>query len=169
MPLPRDPDVLRVPAFMRKRNLRVRAKQPLVLTAFDRKQAGEVLPVLKKPAKIKKASRVVVKTRRQPIPKKVEVFSAPLFVEPLMEPKKSKPIGALTHYYDKIKVGVIKLTGTLCVGDCITYTTDEGAYEQIVESLEINREPVFKGGRGKEVGLKLRKIPRVGSEVSVVK
>lgn len=165
MPLPRDPDVLRVPAFMRKRNLRVRARRPLVLTAFDRKQAGEMLPVLVKPKPAVKKPRVRAKLRRQPIPKKVEVFSAPLFSAPLMEAKKSKPIGTLTHYYDKIKVGVIKLTGTLCVGDCILYKTDEGAYEQIVESLEINREPVFKGGRGKEVGLKLRKIPRVGCSV----
>ncbi len=101
--------------------------------------------------------------------KEIETFSAPLFSEPLMEPKKMKLIGTITHYYDKIKVGVIKLTAPLSVGDCITYKTNEGAYEEIVESLEINREPVFKGGRGKEVGLKLRKIPRVGAEVSVVK
>lgn len=143
MPLPRDPDILRVPAFMRKRNLRVRAKRPLVLTAFDRKQAGEVLPVLAKP--VKKKPKTATKVRCQQF------------------------IGAITHYYDKIKVGVIKLTGALSVGDCIEYQTDEGPYSQIVESMEINREPAFKARSGKEVGLKLRKIPRTGTFVNIIK
>lgn len=80
-----------------------------------------------------------------------------------------KSIGVITHYYDKIKVGVIKLTNTLSVGDCIEYQTEKGPYSQIVESMEINREPAFKAGRGKEIGLKLRKIPRVGSSVKMIK
>jgi hypothetical protein len=163
MPLPRDPDVLRVPAFMRKRNLRVRTKKPLLLTALDRKQAGLVL---KKPKK-----------KKAPTRKKMESFSAPLldfyaesFAEPIRESSpKLRRVGTLTHYYEKIKVGVMKLSSTLSVGDSIEYETDEGPYRQIVESLEINREPVFKAGRGKEIGFKLRKIPRLGCSVSMVK
>lgn len=38
MALARDPDTLRVPAFMRKRSLSSRLRKPLVLTALDRKK-----------------------------------------------------------------------------------------------------------------------------------
>lgn len=152
MPLPRDPDVLRVPAFMRKRNLRLRAARPLVLTALDRKK---ISTPRRTPKKIQRKIR--------------GSFAAPLLnATPLPATKKSKNAGTLTHYYDKIKVGVIRLAGTLSVGDCIEYETDEGPYRQIVESLEINREPVFKAGRGKEVGLKLARIPRAGSPIVLV-
>lgn len=132
-----------------------------------------------------------LKPRRSPTAKSrsraakpAETFSAPLldfYAEPAVsyaetiveEPappakkqkRSQKKIGAITHYYDRIQVAVIKLAGTLSVGDCISYETANGPYEQIVESMEINREPVFKAGRGKEIGLKLRRIPRVGCAV----
>jgi hypothetical protein len=159
MPLARDPDTLRVPAFMRKRNLRNRLARPLVLTALDRKKAGITVAksVKIKASKQKAPKQKAFRRKRKISPPAEQNFSAPLL--------DFKTIGHITHYYDKIKVGVIKLSGTLSVGDCITYETSEGRYEQVVESLEIDRKPVFKAGRGKEIGLKLRKIPRVGSDV----
>lgn len=168
MPLPRDPDILRVPAFMRKRSLSSRLRKPLVLTAFDRKKAVSLRAATKGAAKQSPA-------KRSPKKKSQTTFSAPLlnfYAAPqkkrlLLSARNDNTVGAVTHYYEKIRVGVIKLTGTLSVGDCITYETAEGPYEQIVESMEIDRQPVFKAGRGKEIGLKLAKIPRAGSKVSL--
>lgn len=161
MPLPRDPDTLRVPAFMRKRSLSSRLRKPLVLTALDRKKTDIAGKVKSQKAKVKIAAQKSKVTK----PKKIETFSAPLLDFYAAPPKKSKSIGIITHYYEKIHVGVIKLSGALSVGDCITYETAEGPYEQIVESMEIDREPVFKAGRGKEIGLKLNKMPAVGCKV----
>lgn len=138
MTLARDQETLRIPAFMRKKNLSARLRKPLVLTAFDRKKAGIASKVKTQKSKVKTAAQKL---------------------------KSDKTIGAVTHYYDKMRVGVIKLTGALSVGDCITYETAEGPYEQIVESMEIDRQPVFKAGRGKEIGLKLSRIPRIGARV----
>lgn len=84
----------------------------------------------------------------------------------LLRGKKSKIIGRISHYYEKIHVAVIALSATLSVGDFITYETADGEdYQQVVESMEIDREPVFKAGKGKEVGIKIRKNPRVGCSV----
>ena len=61
------------------------------------------------------------------------------------------------------------LSATLCVGDFISYKTESGEmYEQIVDSMEINRKPVFKAGRGKEAGLKLAAAARIGSAVAKI-
>jgi len=79
---------------------------------------------------------------------------------------KTKIIGSVTHYFEKIHVGVISLSGILSVGDCITYETADGeSYEQVVDSMEIDREPVFKAGKGSEIGIKLNAIPKIGCEV----
>lgn len=195
MPLPTDPDTLRVPAFMRRRSIRAASRRPLLLTALDRKQAGVLPEALQKKSQKKKkpqALRLKInspkKSRSTRLSKKIEPkteeFSAPLldfYAETLtpgkiLPPKTKAPksIGEVTHYYDKIKVAVIKLNGTLCVGDLIRYelaepTDEEDSYEQVVESMEIDREPVFKAGRGKEIGIKLRKMPRVFCKVLLVK
>lgn len=140
------------------------------------------LPVRKKRArKIREipASKFTAPNRRQTYktaarkPKRTAPSSsfAEPFIDPIIDfpvlPKKRKKIGTVTHYYDKIQVGVIKLSAVVSVGDCIIYETIEGLYEQIVESMEIDREPVFKAGRGKEIGLKLSRIPRVGGVVFI--
>lgn len=239
MPLPRDADTLRVPAFMRKRSLRASARKPLILTALDRKNAGLLPEALQKkkdaqtsiagrrerPVRrakterkeplrrgwpyidMKKISRertrykktavepveepeVEMELKPEPAPKparkrkpKPAIFSMPFAEgggwrveekqrkmkddEPKYEIKtpRQKTIGTMTHYYDKIKVGVIKLTGAVSVGDCITYDTEDGPYEQVIESMELDREPIFKAGKGKDIGLKLKKNPRIGCKV----
>lgn len=182
MALPRDPETLKIPAFMRKRNISSRLKKPLILTALDRKKAGLLPEGLKRAVKIKPAQKkksaprpklrikniFSSKTFSEPV---LEKFTEPSFIEPIIEPiiqparLRQKKIGVITHYYDKIKVGVIKLSGTLCVGDCIKYETFDGRYEQVVESMEIDRNPVFKACKGKEIGLKLSRLPRIGSIV----
>lgn len=78
----------------------------------------------------------------------------------------SETIGTITHYYEKIHVGVISLSSSLSVGDCITYQTQKGEYEQIVESMEVDRNPVFDADAGEEIGLKLKRSPLIGCAVT---
>lgn len=255
MPLPRDSDTLRVPAFMRKRSLRASARKPLILTALDRKKAGLLPEALQqkdegskrrisglnrshlgtasvlglttlgfglvekteslvrraktttaeKPLKRgwpyvdldkiaserrrykKAATTPIAEPKSAPRPEskpKPKIFAMPFvdeqewsarddghgirYEEPVHTKTASprqKTIGTMTHFYNKIKVGVIKLTGAVSVGDCITYDTEDGPYEQVIESMELNREPIFKAGRGKDIGLKLKKNPRIGCKV----
>lgn len=144
-----------------------------MLTALDRKNAG--LSLTGRPKK-KAKKRAITKAKRTKYKRIKSSPAAEIFEKPFIEPKNAsvkavsaKSIGEITHYYEKIQVGVIKLTGKLEVGDMITYSTYDGSYEQIVESMEIDRKPVFKAGKGKEIGLKLYKAPRVGGVVFINK
>lgn len=109
----------------------------------------------------RKRKTMSVRALRFPEP---EIFSPPIIDTPAENIQ--KPIGKITHYYDKIKVGVIEITGKISVGDCISYETqDGGTYEQIIESMEINRRPVFNAKKGDDIGIKLRKTPQIDSKV----
>ncbi len=64
-----------------------------------------------------------------------------------------KIIGEITHYFPKVRAGVIKLTEPLSVGDTIKikgHTTD---FTQKVTSLQIDRAPLSAAKKGDEIGL----------------
>lgn len=67
-----------------------------------------------------------------------------------------KLVGKITHYFDKIGVGVIELSAELKEGDKISVEMhDKSAFEQIVSSMQIDREPVKKAKKGDAIGIKL--------------
>lgn len=71
--------------------------------------------------------------------------------------KKEKKIGKITHYFGKIKVGVIKLTDTLAVGDeIVVKTKKEERFKQKVSSMEIDGKKVKKAKKGQSIGLKMK-------------
>ena len=53
-----------------------------------------------------------------------------------------KPIGKVTHYYDKIGVAIVELTGKINVGDKIKIEGGKNEFDQTVESMEIDKKPV---------------------------
>lgn len=76
-----------------------------------------------------------------------------------------KKIGEIAHYFGKISVAAIKLTGDLKVGDMIHikgHTTD---LEEKVESIQIQHDSVQKAGKGDDVGIKVKDHVRTGDEV----
>ena len=76
----------------------------------------------------------------------------------------SKPIGEIIHFFDKIGVGVIKLKGTLSVGDTIVVKRGEQEFSQTVDSMQVDHESVEKAKKG-EVGLKLSEKTKEGALV----
>lgn len=66
---------------------------------------------------------------------------------------KGKIIGRVTHYFPKVRAGVIKLKVPLSVGDVVKikgYTTD---FTQNVSSIQIDHVPINSAKKGQEVGL----------------
>lgn len=65
-------------------------------------------------------------------------------------------IGRITHYFSRIGVGVLEITGgELKVGDTIHikgHTTD---FYQKVESMQVEHQPVNVAKKGDSVGLKV--------------
>lgn len=74
-------------------------------------------------------------------------------------------IGFVEHYFDKIGVAAIKLTGSLKVGDKIHikgHTTD---IEQSIDSIQIEHSSVPVAGSGADIGVKVKDKVRQHDEV----
>lgn len=73
-------------------------------------------------------------------------------------------IGIITHYYDKLGVGIIKLSSVLKTGDSITIKNKAGdaIFSQTIESIQIDRQEVPSAKKGDEVGVKLDKPVQKG-------
>lgn len=71
-----------------------------------------------------------------------------------------KGVGKVTHYYDKIGVAVIELTGVLNKGDKIKIKSDSGEFEQEIKSMQIEHKTIEKAKKGQSIGLKVKEPVR---------
>jgi len=74
-------------------------------------------------------------------------------------------IGEVTHYYDKIGVAVVELTGSLAVGDQIRISGHGNEFTQKVDSMQIEHENVKEAKKGQAIGLKIDQKVKDGDEV----
>ncbi|MCL5017041.1 MAG: hypothetical protein M1155_00020 [Patescibacteria group bacterium] len=112
---------------------------------------------IKKVAKkvIKKSVKKIIKKRSKVSPKKV-VYKAAI---------KRKPIGEVTHFYDKICVAVVKFNEGVAVGDEICFEGPQGTFSQVLDSMQYEHESIPKAKKGQEVGVKTKKPVRDGHKV----
>jgi translation elongation factor EF-1alpha len=75
-------------------------------------------------------------------------------------------VGTVVGYYAKVGVAAVNLTdGALQIGDRIRihgHTTD---FTQVVESLQVEHQPIQRADRGSEIALKVRERVRPHDEV----
>ena len=74
-------------------------------------------------------------------------------------------IGKVTHWFGKVGVAGVELTGKLAVGDRIRvlgHTTD---FEQEVTSMQIMHQDVAEAGPDDEIGIKVQFRARPGDRV----
>ena len=64
-------------------------------------------------------------------------------------------VGKINHYFGKVSVGMIDLTGTLKVGDTIHVKGAHVDFTQQVESMQIDRKVSEAGEAGQEIGIKI--------------
>jgi hypothetical protein len=76
-----------------------------------------------------------------------------------------KQIGQVTHYFGRIGVAVLELSGGLKVGDVVHIQGHITDFTQEVESLEIEHQKVQSVGPGADVALKLAERARKGDAV----
>jgi selenocysteine-specific translation elongation factor len=79
-----------------------------------------------------------------------------------------KQIGEISHWFGKISVVGISLTGELAVGDTIRirgHTTD---FQQEVASMQIEGKDVAEAGAGDEIGIMVSERARIGDKVHKV-
>ena len=79
---------------------------------------------------------------------------------------KPKQIGTVSNYFANIKVGAIKLTSPLKVGDRIQITGgEETDFKQKIKSIQLDHKKIDKAKKGDEIGTKLNKKVRKGYKV----
>lgn len=84
---------------------------------------------------------------------------------PLTMSKTLEKVGEVSHYFTKISVAVVELTAPLRTGDRISIKGMTTDFEQAVESMEIEHEPVEKAEGGDSIGLKVADRVREGDIV----
>jgi len=66
-----------------------------------------------------------------------------------------KLVGRVTHYYKRIGVAIVEVTGRLKLGDTIHVKGGTTDFEQTVDSMEIEHEPIEVAQAGQVIGLKI--------------
>ena len=74
-------------------------------------------------------------------------------------------VGRVSHYYNRISVAVLELTGDLEVGDRIVILGKTSELTQVVTSMEIDHRKVQSVSPGMDVALKVAERVRRGDIV----
>ena len=176
----KEPDLVNVPAYQRKRSLAAKARK---------RSTAEKLATPRKKAVRKTASRPV--TTQRPLSSRPR-YSDDLLIEdvltdiPAHEPihtidefpepetayspassstREMKLVGRCDGYFEKIDVAIVKLTSPMRTGDQLIFQKVSGLFEQPVDSMQIDRKDVQIAHSGDDVGLKVIMEPKVGGLV----
>ena len=68
-------------------------------------------------------------------------------------------------YYSNIGVAALELTGNIKVGDTIIIRGNTTDVEHVIESMEIDRQPIQEAKSGDQIGIKVATKIRKGDYV----
>jgi len=128
---------------------------------------ARVKTVKKSPAK-KKITKKTVKPVAKAILKSTKAIGAKKSIKAAVKPidPSFEQVGVITHYFDRIKVCVVKLTqGTVLIGDKLTIVGPKTKFVQKVWSMQIESEDVKVAKKGQLIGIKVDKMVVVGDKV----
>lgn len=75
-------------------------------------------------------------------------------------------IGEVAHYFGKIGVAAVRVTGgALNVGDTVRFKGSSTDFEQTIESIQIEHDSVESAAPGDEIGVKVVEKVREGDDV----
>jgi translation elongation factor EF-1alpha len=77
-------------------------------------------------------------------------------------------VGTVSHYYDKLKVAGVDLSGKLQVGDTVHILGHTSDFTQIVDSIQVEHEAVVSALPGEPIAIKVSERTRVHDKVLVV-
>jgi translation initiation factor IF-2 len=71
-----------------------------------------------------------------------------------------KLIGEVTHFYNRIGVAVVDLSGAIELGNQIHFFGRNTDFHQHVQSMQIEHQPVSEAGKGQEIAIKVERRVR---------
>ncbi|MFA5008633.1 MAG: hypothetical protein WC546_05375 [Candidatus Omnitrophota bacterium] len=149
-------------ARKKKRTTKRKIKSPL------RRKANKSRTKTRKHSK-KTAKRISFKKAKRPS-KKIKLKIKKKKTKPVRTAKayKEKEIGIITHYFDKISVGIIKLKAPLVISEHIHIKGKNTDFTQVVSSMQYNHKDITLAERGIEIGIKVIKPVHENDTVSKV-
>jgi len=87
--------------------------------------------------------------------------------------EKEKKIGVVTHYFDKIKVAIVKFSAGFKPGGELVFRGVRGEshepfeLEQNIVSMQKDHAEVAEAKKGDELGLKVDEVVKEGDEVFI--
>ena len=79
--------------------------------------------------------------------------------------KSLEKVGEVSHYFTKIGVAVVELTGKIKVGDSISVKGMTTNFEQKVESMQVEGANIEEANPGDDIGMKVADRVRKGDIV----
>lgn len=77
-------------------------------------------------------------------------------------------VGCVEHFFDKLSVAAIRLTGRVKVGDTIAIENENKTVKLKVSSMQIDKRDVESALDGDDVGIKVNESVSTGSKVYVM-
>ena len=74
-------------------------------------------------------------------------------------------VGKVTHYYNHLGVGIVKLSGPLVSGDTIKIVGHGREFTQTVNSMQLDHQEVQKAKKKQVIGLKVDQKVKEGDVV----
>jgi hypothetical protein len=75
-------------------------------------------------------------------------------------------VGKVEHYFGRIEVAAIEMTsGSLSIGDTVKFKGHTTDFEQQIECMQVENEPVESVTVGQHVGIKVGQKVREGDSV----
>lgn len=160
-----------------RRSLRIKIRHRHKKKKIRRKRAGQ-RPRRKAKPRVRKRKRSGTRMRKRGVikrkvtkRKKSKKISSRRKINRLKKPlpqkkvEKAQCIGDITHYFPNVKAAVVQLKNKIRIGDAVWIKGTTTDFRQTVGSLQINRKPIEKAGRGQEIGLEVLKEVRVGDKI----
>ncbi len=122
----------------------------VVKKIVSKKRVLKVKSTVKKKLAIKKP----VKSPSKKLVKKL--------IASVKKPAKLIKLGKVIHYYNHIKVGIVKILAPVKEGQAVQFKGATTDFSQPARSMQINHVQVKKATKGKVIGLKVAKRVREG-------
>ncbi|MBI2641540.1 hypothetical protein HYW87_02990 [Candidatus Roizmanbacteria bacterium] len=74
-------------------------------------------------------------------------------------------VGKITHYFDRIGVGIVGVSKALKVGDTIKIVGHGNKFTQSVDSMQLDHQVIQSAKKGQSIGLKVTQKVKEGDEV----
>ena len=77
-------------------------------------------------------------------------------------------VGEIIHMFPKIGVAVVKVTSTLRKGDQIVIKGTGTDFEQVITSMQVDKQEVDEANAGDDIGLKIEEPVRKGDRIFLI-